>query len=252
MTRQIHDLIAADKVEPALAAAFGPGLGVFARSGASIDLARIPFALDLVSPVPGLVSSRRNPCGWSGLRHLNWFDDPFRHALADRPLTPSIADALLEWLEGIPAWSLNDGGFFRSWELALDRLTPPPQCRVMFQPEGLAELEQSAAALFSQPIRLHGPIVAHRMEPGQGVGVHSDKPTQGDETHRIVVQLSRPAGLADGGHVVLLAGERPGLARRILPRAHNTAIAFRLGEHSPHAITRVRAGMRYSIVPSFS
>ena len=253
MTRLIHDLTAADTAAPALAAAFGPGLGLFSRSSASIDLAQLPFAIDLVSPLPGPVSSREKSYGgWSGLRHLTWSRDPFAHALADRPLIPLLADALLEWLEGIAAWSLNDGGFFRSWELALDRLTPPQQCRAMFQPGGLADLEQSATALFGQPLHLHGPIIAHRMEPGQGVGVHSDKPMPGEETHRIIVQLSRPTRLADGGHFVLLAGENPRLARRILPRAHNTAIAFRLGEDSPHAITTVRAGMRYSVVLSFS
>jgi predicted 2-oxoglutarate/Fe(II)-dependent dioxygenase YbiX len=89
------------------------------------------------------------------------------------------------------------------------------------------------------------------MSEGHGVGIHTDVPRPGEETHRIVVLLARDWNQARGGHFVLLHDNDSSSEKAIIPMASNSAIAFRLTERSFHAVTIVTGGQRFSLVASF-
>ena len=177
--------------------------------------------------------------------------EPFWYAQAEQVLEPEQAAGLLGWLEAIANWKVNDGGFYTAEETALEVENCPASLTDVFSRDGLSRLAVSAAALFGVGVELHGPIVVHKMTHGNGVGIHSDHPYPGEETHRLLVFLGHDAGLCRGGHFVLFAGPRPEDARIILPRRHNTGLAFRLDKDSYHAVSVICSGVRYSLILSF-
>lgn len=234
---------------------FGSGLGVRRRAAAGVDVAgaalrgeEFPLAVLQDGARPG--GSPRST-GWSAVVSLPVDDDPYWFAAGAGLLSGAQADALLEWLEAIDSWRAVDGGFYLAKERALSAAAPSSLTSLL-SAQGLHGLEAAASELFSCGVRLHGPLVAHKMSAGDGVGVHSDRPSSGEETHRLLMFLTRPADLRDGGHFLLLGGPDPSTARLVLPRRHNTALAFRLTGESYHAVSTVVAGVRYALVISFS
>lgn len=93
---------------------------------------------------------------------------------------------------------------------------------------------------------------AHRMLPGHRIGIHTDTPNHGTETHRFLINLN--AGFDDsyGGHLVLF--DKDNLcedALVVLPPGHNSAAAMEFSDRSWHWVDEVKSGMRFSLVYSF-
>ena len=180
------------------------------------------------------------------------YNDPFRFWHVSGMLPASKHHALKMWLEQREAWQPVDGGFYCAdvFGITDDRHVPATLHGCLGR-AGHAWLEAFASRLFGELMQLHGPIVLHRMQDGQGVGIHSDHPLAGEETHRIVLTVCRQQQSGVGGHFVLLGGTHPQDARALIPLHGNNAIAFRLDDVSYHAVTSVRAGRRFSVVMSF-
>ena len=180
---------------------------------------------------------------------MAWFHRPFEFAVGVNIL--QNADDVLNWLDGNDYWKRHDGGFYNADVMSVEKLDPPALCAPLFRAEGRTGLEKAASRLFGEHLQLHGPVVAHRMTTPQGIGIHSDAPEPGEETHRLVVLLADGWSRPQGGHFVLLERDSPMSAKTIIPHRHNTAIAFRLTGQSFHAVTTLTAGRRFSIVASF-
>jgi hypothetical protein len=229
---------------------YGNGLQVAQRGGGSTDVATTSMDVDWQQSLGGA------PCGqgadWSGVSRLTWLRRPYPHAIGDGLFAPELVDDWLRTLESVSAWRPQDGGFYAADATAVAPSDAPDGAmREMLQPGGLARLEAAASQLFETTLCLHGPVIAHRMRPGQGVGIHSDRPAPGEETHRIVIFLARAPVPADGGHFLILAGPDVGRASSIIELASNTAVAFPLDDQSYHAVSRVVRGTRFSLVLSF-
>jgi 2OG-Fe(II) oxygenase superfamily len=230
---------------------YGAGLQVAQRGDRSTDLAAAPIDVDRGRSLPGAA------CGlstdWSALSRLAWRRRPYPHAVGEQLFVPELVDAWLRTLETVSMWRPQDGGFYAADAIAITPSdAPDAMMREMLQPAGLRMLEDAASTLFETTLRLHGPVIAHRMQPGQGVGIHSDKPAEGEETHRIVVFLARvPRPADEGGHFLVLDGPTVSHARGIIELTPNTAVAFSLNDESYHAVTSVIRGTRFSLVLSF-
>jgi hypothetical protein len=224
---------------------FGAGLTIPSRNSTAVDLRAVPLRLLAEREAPTLPSS----AGWGGTSKMAWFHRPFAFAVGVNAL--QNADDVLDWLAGNDRWRRHDGGFYTADVMSVEKLDPPALCAPLFNAEGRSGLERAASLLFGEQLQLHGPVVAHRMTPPQGIGIHSDAPQPDEETHRLVVLLADGWSRPQGGHFVLLERDSPMSARMIIPHRHNTAIAFRLTGQSFHAVTTLTSGRRFSIVASF-
>jgi hypothetical protein len=228
-----------------LADLFADGLTLHCRTGKPIDLAAHKLALIGAEPLP----PGKGANAWDCLRHAEKRTTPYDHSLLDDVLP--CADALLEWLEQTSRWHEHRQGFYNADVISLDAIEPPHICNALLNHDGRIQLESAASEMFGRTLRLHGPICAHRLTAGQGIGIHTDTPLPGEETHRIVLLLARDRAFQDGGHFVMLSDRVPHSARLIVPLQHNTAIAFRLTSNSYHAVTTIVRGTRFSVVASF-
>jgi hypothetical protein len=94
-------------------------------------------------------------------------------------------------------------------------------------------------------------VEAHRLRPGQGIGVHNDNPRFGTESVRLVMHFGGAYEDSDGGHLLLLAAPDPAAITTVVRPLHNSAAGFLLSENSYHAVSNVKAGGRYSVVVGF-
>lgn len=206
---------------------FGSGLGVYGRGSSNTDLCTV------CEPDPSETTAMPFPI----LRWLGAF-------------TRTEHEALLEWLTQRERWLTTDGGFYCADVFGLSDDAEVPQTLASKLGDS-SWAEALAANAFGERLQLHGPIALHRMRPGHGIGIHSDRPEPGEETHRIVITICASLPNCAGGHFVLLDGTGAATARVLLPLQSNAALAFRLEPNSYHAITTMRNGIRFSIVMSF-
>lgn len=229
----------------ALRERFGGGLGIFRRGGTEFDLCD--------SCEIGEAPPRKavHEAGFGGACDEGAAASGFCHVAAALPVAGH--DTLARWLRKRRPWKSTDGGFYRSDEWGVSGGAELPEEGPGDAPAPIWRCwaERCAARLFGEPLVLHEPIALHRLLPGHGVGIHTDQPLPGEETHRIVITFCEPRAPAAGGHFVLLDGDRPQDAFALIPLRTNAAVAFRLGKASYHAVTSVRAGARYSVVMSF-
>jgi hypothetical protein len=87
------------------------------------------------------------------------------------------------------------------------------------------------------------------MFPGQQTYIHTDKVEH--ETHRVVVPLNRGRAADSGGNLVLLSGSRPADISVVFKQTSNSAVGFALDPTSFHAVGRVKAGTRFTIIYTF-
>ncbi|WP_182882621.1 2OG-Fe(II) oxygenase [Microbispora sp. H10949] len=174
--------------------------------------------------------------------------DPFLHATVSQVFADDLAGALTEELSGIEGWNLHRGRFFEQYECDLLRHAPMGG---LLGPELIDRLRTWAADLLMVELAERVQVVAHRLIPGQGIGLHNDAPDADDETHRLVVHLGTGYRDDHGGHLVLFSEPSIEAVDRVLRPLPNTGLVFAASDDSFHAVTPVRAGVRHSVVFSF-
>jgi hypothetical protein len=92
-------------------------------------------------------------------------------------------------------------------------------------------------------------VTAQRMQPGQVIGTHSDRPLLGYEIARLVLQLNRQWQAGDGGVLELFAEKEGEVVFSITPE-YNKAFGFLLHEDSYHGVTQAIQARR-SVVFNF-
>lgn len=116
-----------------------------------------------------------------------------------------------------------------------------------FDPKWLRAIADRMAELTELPLLDRAQVTAQRMEPGDHVGAHDDRPLLGYEAARLVVQLDDGWAPDDGGLFRAFGGERPILER--YPR-RNAAVGLALSTASLHEVTATRRARR-SVVFNF-
>ncbi len=92
-------------------------------------------------------------------------------------------------------------------------------------------------------------VTAQQLEPGQSIGIHSDRPSLGYELVRLVVHLNAGWLPAHGGVLELYESPQRPAVVRVEPN-YNEAFGFVLHEDSHHGVTEV-IQLRRSLVFNF-
>jgi hypothetical protein len=178
--------------------------------------------------------------------------DPFPHFVIDGLLPDGVASAVLEWLERQAGWTVQERSFYVQYSCTnADDLRSGPLAGVC-SASSLDALAARLGELFDvelETANVH--VEAHRLVPGQGIGVHNDNPRFGTESVRVVLHFGRVFHDPDGGHLVLLSEPDPAAVCAVICPLHNSAAGFFLSERSYHAVSDVKSGVRYSVVLGF-
>lgn len=175
--------------------------------------------------------------------------EPFRYALASDCLRPNAGEALLRWLEGDAPWELTVADFYEQFEFSLWDSDAP--VAAMFTDAALLdELRAEMSRLFGKRFSKRVTVVAHRLDPGQRIAIHNDY-LCGEETHRLVVQANRGLADSDGGLLMLFNSADARDVHRVLRSTHLSGLAFEISARSFHAVSRMHANLRYTLVFSF-
>lgn len=177
---------------------------------------------------------------------------PFPHFVSMQAFDRAVADAAYAWLHAHAHWHHHVSTFFDQHERGLIDADLPRELRdALVSPAVLRLLRQRMETLFAVSMADVFDVVAHRLVPGQGIGLHTDRPSAGDETHRLVINLGREFDDSQGGHLILFHGRDPDDFACAFRSIHNTAVGLEMSERSYHAVADVIAGIRYTIVYSF-
>jgi hypothetical protein len=175
--------------------------------------------------------------------------DPYLHIVSPRFYTEEFADTLLGWLETESNWTLNESMGYQQYELGFNRFTHCKEIAGLWDGSVLAHIRDGVRRAIGFPVSGRINISAHKMLPGQQGYIHTDKVQH--ETHRLVVTLNRGRPADSGGNLVLLSGSRPADMSVVFKQTSNSAVGFALDPKSYHAIGRVRAGTRFTIIYTF-
>ena len=84
----------------------------------------------------------------------------------------------------------------------------------------------------------------------QTIRIHNDY-LDGEETHRLLIQLNAGWDRKQGGLLMLFGDKRPeSLARTIVP-THGSGFAFEISQASFHAVSSITDGERFTLVYTF-
>jgi len=137
-------------------------------------------------------------------------------------------------------WQHRDGAFYRC---SLRDVTEHIPTR--FQTEVLGRMRE----ITGLPLTNHVLVTAQRMQPGQVIGIHSDRPLVGYEIARLVVQLNKHWHAEHGGVLELFSSPESDAVFRVNPE-YNKAFGFLLHGDSYHGVTEA-AQPRQTVVFNF-
>lgn len=175
---------------------------------------------------------------------------PFSYLLAEACLTPRAERALLDWFETDAPWELVSQDFYDQYEFSLFGAKMPGAAVGLVDPSELEILRRELSGQFATTLGPQVDIVAHKLVAGQRIGIHNDH-LPGRETHRLTVQLNRGLTDEDGGFMMLFNSDDASDVHRILRPLSGTALGFAISPASHHAVSRMHAGERFTLVYSF-
>ena len=182
---------------------------------------------------------------------LKYSETPFPHARIPCLLPAGDAGAMLAWLEARAPWKLRIEHFYEQYEFSLLTSDLSDEVKSLVQSSFIETLREEIRRVFRLPADLDLiDVNAHRLTGGQTIRVHNDF-IEGEETHRLLVQLNSGWTLENGGLLMLFnSGEPEDVSSLILPK-HGSAFAFEISPRSFHAVSQIKDGERYTIVYSF-
>ena len=185
-----------------------------------------------------------------GLTRKNFFPRPFPHFYSPQALPPGNAVELLLWLEKCESWKLVQTNFYEQLEFSLVDANVPNNLAFLTDRLFLSAIMDSMAESFRSPLSDEIEIVAHKLIPGQNIGIHNDYLKNG-ETHRLVIQLNFGWSENCGGRFMVFNSSNVEDVARVINPIHNSAVGFEISTDSHHAVSVIHEQVRYSLVYSF-
>jgi 2OG-Fe(II) oxygenase superfamily len=170
----------------------------------------------------------------------NYHDQPFAFFSVDCAFSPEHCAALEQAFLQEDAWQHQDGEFYRCSMREVTELVP-----LGFQTEVIERMREVTGL----PLVNRVVVTAQRMQPGQVIGVHSDRPLLGYEMARLIVQFNRDWQPEHGGILQLFDTVEGGVVLCVKPE-FNTALGFLLHADSYHAVSEVTR-LRQTVVFNF-
>jgi hypothetical protein len=184
-------------------------------------------------------------------QHARVLADPFRHVRVSNILSSDAADCALGWLRTHGPWALRVESFYEQHEFSLLAAELDDEITDFVSPAFIevvcAELRERFAV--DKGLILVD-VAAHRLTSGQTIRVHNDY-LDGQETHRLLIQLNDGWSAERGGLLMLFAGEAPESVRHVVMPTHASGFAFEISPLSYHAVSTIRGGERYTLVYTF-
>jgi len=175
---------------------------------------------------------------------------PFKHLCAPSVFPTDVCEALYEWLNTTDEWGLTQTDFYEQYEFSLFDAKVPIQLKGIIEPPALESVEQIFKLHFNlTDCELVG-VTAHKLVDGQHIGIHNDF-IDGEETHRLVVQLNPNWVEENGGLLMLFSSSRPEDVCRIIRPLDNSAVGFEISANSYHAVSTIHHFSRYTLVYTF-
>ncbi len=177
--------------------------------------------------------------------------DPFPHARITGILSPDEADCALGWLRSRGPWALRIESFYEQHEFSLLTTKLDGEVAGLVSPAFIDAVRAELEDRFAVDERLIlVDVGAHRLTAGQTIRIHNDY-LEGQETHRLLIQLNDGWCTERGGLLMLFAEEAPESLRHVLMPTHASGFAFEISRSSYHAVSSVRDGERYILVYTF-
>lgn len=176
--------------------------------------------------------------------------DPFPHANVPEALSPEQATRYVRWLRESAPWELTNAEFYDQYEFSLLDVQLPSSVEELASEPTLRQLRLLMGEWFGAHLSERVDVTAHKLVPGQTIKIHNDY-IPGAETHRLLVQLSEDWVPDNGGYLMLFSGHEPETVRHVLEPRAGSVQAFEISVRSHHAVSKVHAGDRYTLVYSF-
>jgi hypothetical protein len=154
---------------------------------------------------------------------------PFPFFVVDAAFSAEQCAALERLFSQDNEWQHQDGGFYRASLCDVTETIP-----ATFQVEILARMRE----ITGLPLVNRVLVTAQRMQPGQVIGIHSDRPLLGYEIARLVVQLNKQWQAEHGGVLELFSSAEGEAVFSVNPE-YNKGFGFLLHADSYHAVTEV-------------
>ena len=184
------------------------------------------------------------------LSTVNVFSEPFRYLISPEALNPDVSDTVLEWLEAFRPWKLVETDFYEQFEFCLWDIEIPNALSFLRGSCFLAEIKSKMEKLFEITLGDRLDITAHKLIPSQRIRLHNDF-IPGAETHRLFIQFNRDWCDKSGGLLVLFNSSDPADIHKVFQPLHNSAFGFAISSASNHAVSKLHAGVRFTLVYSF-
>jgi Rps23 Pro-64 3,4-dihydroxylase Tpa1-like proline 4-hydroxylase len=159
-------------------------------------------------------------------KHHNY---PFPFFLLDAAFSEAECAALEKLFASDIAWQHRDAAFYRCSLSDVTGIIP-----ATFQADILARMRE----ITGLPLVNRVLVTAQRMQPGQVIGIHSDRPLLGYEIARLVVQLNKHWQADHGGMLELFSAPQGEAVFSVNPE-YNKAFGFLLHAESYHGVTEV-------------
>jgi len=167
------------------------------------------------------------------------YQSPFPFFVCGEGVDPALAESFLT-LFGSGEWQHRDEAFYRCFLR---------ECTEEISAPFLRALAVRMAEVTGLPLTEQVSVTAQRLEPGQEIGVHSDRPRVGYELVRLVVALNPEWEPGDGGVLELFSCADKEAEFQVEPR-FNCCFGFTLHPDSLHRVSRA-VKPRKSVVFNF-
>lgn len=182
---------------------------------------------------------------------VDFENDPFPHFSSTSVFSNNIDSVLFDWFEKTSEWELVTTDFYEQYEFSFLNVDIPEYLKSIINIETIKTIGEKLEKSFNvNSLNLVG-VTAHKLIDGHHIGIHNDY-IGGEETHRLVVHLSPNWDESKGGFFMLFNSDNSKDLKKIIKPLNNTAIGFEISKISNHAVSKIYAFSRYSIVYTFS
>jgi Rps23 Pro-64 3,4-dihydroxylase Tpa1-like proline 4-hydroxylase len=187
---------------------------------------------------------------WIDLSRVSFNNTPYPFFIGEDVISKKGDQLFLEWLEVTNAWTLTKADFYTQNEFSLLDIEVPEQLQWLVSPKTVHSIETQFSTHFPiKKMAVRG-ITVHQLLDGHRIGIHNDY-IQGEETHRLIIQLNRNWHETNGGYLMLFNSSDPEDVFKVIKPISNSAFGFEISPNSYHAVSSVYEFSRYTLVYSF-
>jgi Rps23 Pro-64 3,4-dihydroxylase Tpa1-like proline 4-hydroxylase len=177
-------------------------------------------------------------------------ESPFPHFTANSILTQEKIGEVFQWFQHTHIWKLVETNFYEQYEFSLLHTDLPENMQFLVSEENLSYMKDKYIHGFKITALSLVDVVAHKLVNEQKIGIHNDF-INGEETHRLVLQINPYWKDENGGLLLLFKSSKPEDIVKIIKPTNNSALGFEISKRSHHAVSKIYDFTRYTIVYTF-